>query len=109
MDRGLERRVKVEALVREVNNRIREVGETFAAGEEVQLDLLCECGDERCNAVLTVTLEEYEAARLDDRHLLVAPDHAPDARGKVVAVRARFVIVETTGEVGDLLSGLALD
>ena len=108
MDSGVERRVKAEALVREVNDRIREVHEALAGDEDVQLDLLCECGDESCTALLSVTLDEYEATRLDDRRLLVAPDHAREAGGRIVAVNAEFAIVVKTGEAGDLLSGLAL-
>jgi hypothetical protein len=109
VDSGLEQRVRAEAIVREVNERIRDVREALAAGEEIELDLLCECGDPSCTALLTVTLAEYEAARTDPRRLLVTPDHAQDEGESVVAANGRFAIVQASGEAADLLRALALD
>ena len=56
-ERRKDRLARNEALFREVNERVREVGER--AGLDM-IDFICECGDAGCTAAVSLTESEYE-------------------------------------------------
>lgn len=64
---------KHRALLRAVNDRIREVNADLASEDG---DFLCECGVENCAEIVRLTIREYDAfrARPEDP-ALVAPAH----------------------------------
>ena len=74
-----ERRIGLnESLFREVNERVKDVNETFSVFTD-QVHIVCECGDAMCTERLTLRAEEYEAVRSNAEHFAVAPGHvAPD-------------------------------
>jgi len=56
----------------------RDVNEGIEAGRRDRTGLVpfvCECGEIGCNAVVPLTLEEYEGVREGARCFLVAPGH----------------------------------
>jgi hypothetical protein len=59
-------------LLREVNERIRDLEHGRASG---LYDLVCECGDDTCTAVMRMTAEEYEAVRSEPGTYAVLPNH----------------------------------
>jgi hypothetical protein len=59
-------------LLREVNERIREVGRN---GSVASLEFLCECGGGDCVAMVELTTREYDGIRLGTGHVL-AEDHS---------------------------------
>jgi hypothetical protein len=59
-------------LLREVNERIRDLEHGRAGG---LYDLVCECGDDTCTAVMRMTAEEYEAVRSEPGTYAVLPEH----------------------------------
>lgn len=64
-----------ESTFRRINEAIEE-GRVTADGP---MGLLCECGRAGCGAVLELTVDAYEAVRVDGRQFLVTPGHeAPD-------------------------------
>ena len=66
-----------EALVREVNETVAEVAETYGPQEPVEV--LCECADTFCAASIMLTSVEYEGVRAVSNHFVVKPDHVlPD-------------------------------
>jgi hypothetical protein len=77
MDRPPESREPLRSeLLREVNDRIREVGEPSQAPEE-GLEFLCECGGPGCVEMVMLSASEYDGIRLATRSVLaVAHDHA---------------------------------
>lgn len=83
-----------EALFREVNERIHEVGEDIDAVEdEPQLELLCECGDPNCTDPIIIAPSEYQRVRSDAALFIVAEGHvAPDVE-VVVADRPGYQVV----------------
>jgi hypothetical protein len=88
-----ERIEKNERLFREVNERIREVGERFADGLTL-FDFFCECADFECIERLTLTLRDYESVRAHPARFVVLPGHElPDAE-RVVDRKDGFVVVE---------------
>ena len=56
-------------------------------------DFICECGDEDCTKPVTLSLGEYEQARSDPTHFIIAPGHqVPDVE-RTVARTERYTIV----------------
>ena len=57
----------------------------------------CECGRPECGKVINLHHGEYDAARRDDTHFVVARGHAVDGVDVVLATSSRFdlVTVET--------------
>jgi hypothetical protein len=97
-----ERRVAVnEAVFREVNERLRELNETFTTHHE-QIDLICECADPGCVAHLAMTPDEYAALRASPRRFVVVPGHdvGPHVE-RVVERREGYVVVEKVGEAAE--------
>lgn len=80
------------AVLREVNDRVREVSAARVGAAE-PIGFLCECGDPDCLGVVDLTIAEYEAIRsVPNRFLLLAGHERPGADG-VVARDDRYVIV----------------
>jgi hypothetical protein len=83
-----ERIARNEVLLREVNERVREV-----VPPEGGIDFICECGNEECTARVTLTVSEYEEIRADPVEFFVKPGHQiPDVE-EVVDTTDRFLRV----------------
>jgi hypothetical protein len=67
-----ERKATTESLFRDVNERIAESAQGFAADEA---SFVCECGDPTCTDRITADLEEYEEVRSDGTTFLLADGH----------------------------------
>jgi hypothetical protein len=86
-----EHQARTEALFRDVNERIAESAEGFAADHA---DFVCECGEQACTERVPATLDEYERVRADGRRFLIRPGHENDRIERVVERRPRFAVVE---------------
>lgn len=91
MDARAERIARNEALFREVNERIEEVNRSLGADGDA--DFICECGDEECTKPVTLSLAEYEQARRDPTHFIIAPGHQVPEVESMVARTERYTIV----------------
>jgi hypothetical protein len=92
-----------EALFREVNERIRVVGESFGPlrGSSVA-GFLCECSRAECHAVMELDLGAYELVRARTNRYLVAPEHVGFSdRERVVMATDRYWVVEKLEAVED--------
>ena len=58
----------------------------------LRAEFRCEC-TESCEAVVAMTFDEYESARREVSHIVVAPGHAA-AGSAIVLRRSRFEVVE---------------
>ena len=95
MDARDERSAKNEALLREVNDRIQEVGEHLSVvPDDGQLDFRCECGRPDCDALVSLTVSEYEHVRSDNDRFAVTPGHEDDRIERVVERNERYLIVD---------------
>ena len=65
---------KNEALFREVNERLKEVGTSFSLVAE-QADFVCECGISTCTEPIRMTLADYERIRSQPHWFAVVPNH----------------------------------
>jgi hypothetical protein len=82
-----------EVLFREVNERLRELGEGFSlVAEESQF--VCECGSSTCTEQIRMTLAEYEAVRSDPKRFFVRRGHELPEFEKVVDEKDDYLIVE---------------
>jgi hypothetical protein len=96
--RDIRRSLRSSALFREVNERVREVGNAWGVPSE-PIGFLCECGDAKCIGVLSVTLAEYEAIRAAPERFLVLRGHElPDSDQVVDGVNG-YLIVERRASV----------
>jgi len=89
-ERRKDRLARNEALFREVNERVEEVGER--AGTDM-LDFICECGDANCTAAVSLTESEYEQVRADPVHFAVLRGHVLPEVEDVVFENERFQVV----------------
>lgn len=63
-----------EVVFREVNERLRELGESFSLVSQVA-DFVCECANTSCTERIQLTLPEYEHVRSDPKWFVVVPGH----------------------------------
>lgn len=83
-----------ELLFRQVNERLKELGEGFSMVAE-HADFVCECSDDRCAEPVHLTLEEYERVRSDSRWFFVVRGHQrPEIESVVWEIDDRVLVVE---------------
>jgi hypothetical protein len=104
-----ERVANNQALHREVNQRIAEVGDSLFSEAErnTERDFLCECGNAACMEHLWLTIGTYRAVRANPRRFVIVPGHDNPAVELVVEDRGSYSIVETFGEAGEIAEALA--
>ena len=89
--------MKRRRLFREVNERIRDVNESFTVGAALTaIDVFCECGQNGCLERVQVPAAVYEQTREQDGHFLVSPGH--EAREHVLEGGETYRIVILGGE-----------
>jgi hypothetical protein len=88
-----------EALYREVNERIHEVGERFQVlPDDELLDFHCECGQPECEEPLQMTPSEYEHVRADNDRFAVLPGHEDEKLERVMERTERYFVVDKRPE-----------
>ena len=83
-----------ERILRQVNDRIRELEETFGADRDYSASFVCECARLGCTGPIVATIEEYETVRQRPNQFLVLPDHVDSELERVVGKTDRFAVVE---------------
>jgi hypothetical protein len=88
-----------EALLREVNERIHEVGEGLQVLPDGELlDFHCECGKPACEGLVSMTESEYEHVRSDNDRFAVLQGHEEEEIERVVERTDRYLIVDKRPE-----------
>ena len=83
----------------------REVNEGIEAGRrerEGRVPFVCECGEVGCNAIVEVTLREYEDVRAESRRFLVSPGHGASFDERVHENDRYAVVRKPEGPLGDI-------
>jgi hypothetical protein len=102
VDEAQEKRLAMnEALFRDVNERIREISDSFGQPDETY-DFLCECSDPECRERVVLTRAEYEDVRSEPTRFVVAKGHAMPEIESVVEQAHDHVIVEKEGVAADV-------
>lgn len=92
-----QRIAKNETRFRDVNERLeRGLAQAGHAPSELEV-FVCECGDSGCEALLRLSLEEYEAVRRDSRWFAIAPGHSYPQVEQIIDRHARYEVVEKVG------------
>jgi hypothetical protein len=90
-----------EILLREVNERIEELG--AGATNLEWIGFVCECGAPSCVEQVQLEVQEYEAVRSNAQHFLTVPGHETPEIERVVLRHERYQIVEKdVGEPAEL-------
>lgn len=101
-----ERLARNESFFREVNERIREMGEKLHSAADAEYEFLCECPDPSCVERLLVSLRRYEQIRSEPRRFLVAPGHNVPEIEHLVASSPEAAVVEKDGAAGEVAEQL---
>jgi hypothetical protein len=93
-DRHQAKAARNQTLLREVNERIE-----FVLKATDNAEFICECADLRCNAILDLTIAEYEAVRTSSSiRFPIKPGHDIPDLENVVDENSRFAVVQRMSE-----------
>jgi hypothetical protein len=84
---------KNEALFREVNERLRELGEGFSLVSE-RGDFVCECANSSCTEHVQMSLQAYEEIRAEPTRFFVIKGHEEGDYERIVEEREQYLVVE---------------
>jgi hypothetical protein len=82
-----------EVVFREVNERLRELGESFSLVSDVA-EFVCECAKRSCTERVQLTLPEYEHVRSDPKWFVVISGHEELDYERVIEQTDTYSIVE---------------
>lgn len=82
-----------EVVFREVNERLRELGEGFSMVSDLA-DFVCECGNTSCTERVRMTLAAYEKVRSDPRYFVVVKGHEAPEYERIVSREEDYSVVE---------------
>jgi hypothetical protein len=96
LDERFRRQARNEALFREVNERIAQLGESAQAwSPDGVVEFMCECGVEGgCGERIRVPLDVYETVRKQDDRFVVRPGHETPELERAVDWTDEYVIVD---------------
>jgi hypothetical protein len=94
-----ERIAKNEALLREVNDRIHDVGQGLQVlPDNEELDFRCECGRPECDLFVHLQASDYQRVRADNDRFVVVPGHEDPKIERVVERSEGYVVVDKRPE-----------
>jgi|SRR5581483_1705440 len=99
-----ERLAKNEAFFRQVNERIKDVAETFHGPDSYEF--LCECADASCTERIELGRDQYEWVRAKPARFVLAAGHAAPEIEHVVEEDESHVVVEKLGVAGQIAAQL---
>jgi hypothetical protein len=95
LEARFERQATNEALFREVNERIAQLGARAEAWSPGGIDFLCECGEDGgCGQRVRVPLATYERVRSQDDRFVVRPGHETPELERAVEWTDGYVVVD---------------
>lgn len=93
MDERALRRGKNEVMFRDVNERLRKVGEGFSVITD-HAEFVCECGNSSCTERVQLSLAAYEEIRAEPTRFFVIKGHEQPEYEKVVSEEQGYLVVE---------------
>jgi hypothetical protein len=85
-----------QSLFRDVNERIKDLAESFGITDEIEI--ICECGQAGCSERFALPVAEYERLRLIPTHFAILPRHEIPSVERIVEETDRYFVVEKFGE-----------
>jgi hypothetical protein len=102
MDARDERIAKNEVVFRATNREIEQAVKEAAGDSEGVLEVLCECGQEGCSGLISLTVAEYDGTHVQDDRFIVLPGHENPQIESVVERRAEYLVVDKFGEAEEI-------
>lgn len=96
-----QRAARNEVLFREVNENIAQLEERFGTTSTDPV-FLCECANDTCTEGLAIDLDSYQRVREQPRLFFVLPGHRHPQLERVVEINGDYLVVEKTGEAGEV-------
>jgi hypothetical protein len=90
-------------MFRTVNRELEQATREAGGGPADELEVLCECGDEGCSAMLTLTLSEYDEIHQEPDRFVVLPGHENPELERVVTQRELYLVVDKVGEAEEIV------
>jgi hypothetical protein len=100
-DARIRRLAANEAIARQVNEQVEQLGERWNTPDE-PLELLCECSRAECTQRLHVSLAEYRAVRDNDARFMLVDDHVDTEIERRVDQVGDATVVEKFGPGRDV-------
>jgi hypothetical protein len=100
MDPRDERIAKNEAVFRAANREIAQADKE--TGGDGVLEVLCECGQEACRGLISLTVAEYDGIHSQDDRFVVVPGHENPQIESIVERRATYFVVDKFGEAEEI-------
>jgi hypothetical protein len=82
-----------EVLFREINERLRELGEGFSLVSE-EAEFVCECANSSCADRVRMSLPAYEEIRAEATRFFVIKGHEELDYERIVDDREQYLVVE---------------
>ena len=105
MESRLDRIARNESLFRASNREIERASQDAGDREESEIEVLCECGQEGCRELITVTISDYDKAHGQADRFIVVPGHDTPEIERVVELSERYLIVDKFGEAEEISEG----
>ena len=105
-DQRVRRLAENEAIARQVNEQVQQLGQRWNAPGE-PLEILCECSLGECAQRLHVPLADYTSVREHDARFMLVDDHIVDEIEKRVGKVGDATVVEKLGEGREVTEELA--
>ena len=96
-----ERVARNNAIFRAANEGIESEAQRLAIPDPIPF--ICECVEERCTALLRLSLADYEEIRSHPSRFVVVPGHELSEHELVVAAQNGYLVVEKQGLAGALV------
>jgi hypothetical protein len=95
-DERVRRLAANEAIARQVNEQVEELGQRWNAPGE-PLEILCECSRAECTQRLHVSLADYTAVRENDTRFMIVDGHMVEEIERRVGEVGEAIVVEKLG------------
>jgi hypothetical protein len=80
-------------MFRDVNERLRELGEGFSLVSE-EAEFVCECANRSCTERVQMPLSVYEEIRSDPKRFFVIKGHEEPGYTKIVGENDEYFVIE---------------
>ena len=105
MDERQERIAKNETVFRAANREIEQAEALEGGGPDGFLEVLCECGQDGCNGLISLTIADYEGVHTQKDRFVVLPRHESPELERVVEARSGYFVVDKFGEAEEIAAG----
>ena len=105
MDERDERIAKNETVFRAANRELEQADREGGAGPDHLIEVLCECGRQECDGVITLTVAEYDGVHSQADRFVVLQGHESAEIENVVEEGAGYLVVDKFGEAEDIAKG----